>query len=509
MSGIRNIKKLAKKYKQAEIYFHIDLDGVTSALAMKEYLNSYGIKVVAAHKLNYGSDEYNISAPEEGNMGVMVDFSHGKPFIQIHTDHHQSQIVYNDASVHFRHSKSNASTISSIIGNGIFSSDDEKAIDMIDSASFVEYNINPKEVGNAVFKCDKNKDNFKRHLEMALACNKLLLTYKNRNAWLTNLVMNCKPSLESIYNQLLKWTIDNHSEDYRIYKLPTEINENVEKYFEDQKNKSKVSLNCEDINTLKNGQSILIGDCIVQVGGGYMKRIGSYERYTAFRIFPQAKYFIMIWDEIGMMQVSRNPWNLTVNDNVDLGKIVLHDMFLNQFSKTQWLNNKSVSLLALKSEFERNIEDEKEKYCIGFNILDFESIFKNCRTEFDVDPENKISRSMSLRMSKYWCENMNPARAEQSMRMIRFMNNQRVSLIDVIKTMSGGHKAITNLTGFNMLNRQLQIDASLSKNDNPFRPLTEEEREEIKEKKNGEDTYVLKLLKTFAKEVVQKLNAPV
>lgn len=93
MSGIRNIKKLAKKYKQAEIYFHIDLDGVTSALAMKEYLNSYGIKVVAAHKLNYGSDEYNISAPEEGNMGVMVDFSHGKPFIQIHTDHHQSQIV--------------------------------------------------------------------------------------------------------------------------------------------------------------------------------------------------------------------------------------------------------------------------------------------------------------------------------------------------------------------------------------------------------------------------------
>ena len=38
MSGIRNIKQLAKKYKKAEIYFHIDLDGVTSALAMKEYL---------------------------------------------------------------------------------------------------------------------------------------------------------------------------------------------------------------------------------------------------------------------------------------------------------------------------------------------------------------------------------------------------------------------------------------------------------------------------------------
>ena len=33
-----------------------------------------------------------------------------------------------------------------------------------------------------------------------------------------------------------------------------QINENFEKYFEDQKNNTKVSLNCEDINTLKNGQ---------------------------------------------------------------------------------------------------------------------------------------------------------------------------------------------------------------------------------------------------------------
>ena len=90
---------------------------------------------------------------------------------------------------------------------------------------------------------------------------------------------------------------------------------------------------------------------------------------------------------------------------------------------------------------------------------------------------------MSLRMSKYWCENMNPARAEQSMRMIRFMNNQRVSLIDVIKTMSGGHKAITNLTGFNMLNRQLQIDASLSKNDNPFRPLQRKKEKKLRKRK--------------------------
>ena len=42
--GIRNINALADRYSKAEIYFHQDLDGVTTALAMKNYLESYGIK---------------------------------------------------------------------------------------------------------------------------------------------------------------------------------------------------------------------------------------------------------------------------------------------------------------------------------------------------------------------------------------------------------------------------------------------------------------------------------
>ena len=33
-SGIRDIKNIAKRYKMAKIYFHLDLDGVTTALAM-------------------------------------------------------------------------------------------------------------------------------------------------------------------------------------------------------------------------------------------------------------------------------------------------------------------------------------------------------------------------------------------------------------------------------------------------------------------------------------------
>ena len=62
-SGIRNIKALAERYPKAEIYFHQDTDGVTTALAMKNYLESYGIKVIGSHVIQYGDKEFSVQKP--------------------------------------------------------------------------------------------------------------------------------------------------------------------------------------------------------------------------------------------------------------------------------------------------------------------------------------------------------------------------------------------------------------------------------------------------------------
>ena len=43
-SGIRDIKQLSDRYPKAEIYFHQDLDGVTTAIAMKKYLEDNGFE---------------------------------------------------------------------------------------------------------------------------------------------------------------------------------------------------------------------------------------------------------------------------------------------------------------------------------------------------------------------------------------------------------------------------------------------------------------------------------
>lgn len=62
-SGIRNIGELAKRYPKAKIYFHQDLDGVTTAIAMKKYLENQGIKVVDSEVIQYGSKEFAIKKP--------------------------------------------------------------------------------------------------------------------------------------------------------------------------------------------------------------------------------------------------------------------------------------------------------------------------------------------------------------------------------------------------------------------------------------------------------------
>jgi hypothetical protein len=59
-SGIRDINKLSQQYKKAEIYFHQDLDGVITAIGMRHYLTSKGIRVVDAHIIQYGDKEFSV-----------------------------------------------------------------------------------------------------------------------------------------------------------------------------------------------------------------------------------------------------------------------------------------------------------------------------------------------------------------------------------------------------------------------------------------------------------------
>jgi hypothetical protein len=89
--GFRNLRELAKKYRTAEIYFHQDLDGVCSALAMKHFIERYyGIKVVDTHIIQYGGLEYAVKHTRPDNLPIIVDYAHSKVGY-ILFDHHDKQ----------------------------------------------------------------------------------------------------------------------------------------------------------------------------------------------------------------------------------------------------------------------------------------------------------------------------------------------------------------------------------------------------------------------------------
>jgi hypothetical protein len=208
-TGLRDISALRRRYPKAEIYFHQDLDGVTTAIAMKKYLEDNGIKVVGVHVIQYGEKEFAVKKNDAkgDTMPVLVDFAHGKPMFVIHTDHHDKQIgAEKGASKSFRQARSNVETISQIISpRDLFPQSDVLLINTVDSADFARQNITPEEVVNYIFRLDKERPLQKNKMLLGFVINKLILAFKNRRGFLEQLVMNSEPSLMNILGNIKTW----------------------------------------------------------------------------------------------------------------------------------------------------------------------------------------------------------------------------------------------------------------------------------------------------------------
>jgi hypothetical protein len=388
-SGIRDIKNLAKRYDKAKIYFHQDLDGVTTAIAMKEYLEQNGIKVVDCEVIQYGTKEFAIKKPEgEGNiMPVLVDFAHGKPMFVIHTDHHDSQAgVEGDTATSFRPSRSNVETISQIISpKDIFPSDDIMLISTVDSANFAVNKITPEMVMNFLYKFDKDSSLQKNKMMMGLVVNKLLLAYKNNANFLEDLVMKSKPSLLSILNNIKKL-----AKDQGFASTETMV-QNQEKFLQARE---------------KEGVIQKTGNVISQFGLGSMKK-GSYDRYVPFKLNPEADFLVTgLGGQVGMVQASCNPFKEErALKGINLGEI--KDEILDLFRPE--LEKQVLSFRIIKKIAEREATPES----VGFTSKDMMALYGKMPS---FDPEK-----------------------------------QTINGYDFLRANSGGHKCITNISGINFL----------------------------------------------------------
>ena len=420
-SGIRDINAIAKRYQKAKIYFHQDLDGVTTAIAMKEYLAQYGIKTVDCEVIQYGDKEWSIKKPEGSGevMPVLVDFAHGKPMFVIHTDHHDTQAgVDASTSTNFKASRSNVETISQTVSpKELFTSDDLLLVSTVDSANFAPQDISVDEVINYLFKIDKDKTLQKNKMAMGFVCNKLLLAFKNKPGFLEELVMKSTPSLLNILHNIKRIMVE------KGFASVEQLKKNQEGYVESMKKHPNVNV---------------MGNVIVQYGGGNMMKPGSYDRYTPFKNNPEADFIVIAWP-LGLVQASCNPYKKDrALKGVNLGEI--KDEVLAKWESQ--LKTREIPLSTIKWVSESSVGEES----VGFTFNDFVALYGDKFKSMGNGKE--LLTIIGNIMSKPYKSLSDKQRA--------MMEKISISAWDLIQANSGGHKCITNISGLNYLGKNPQ-----------------------------------------------------
>lgn len=465
-TGIREIKALAKRYPKAEIYFHQDLDGVTTALAMKKYLEDNGIEVVDTHVIQYGEMEFAVKKNDAlgDTMPVLVDFAHGKPMFKIHTDHHDSQIgVTKNTSGQFKKARSNAETISQVISKSdIFSDTDILIINTVDSADFIRQGLTIDDVINYLYKYDKSKSMRENKLLLGLVANKLLLAFKNKTGFLEYLVMNSSPSIFSILNSIKKWMKNNTDE------LPEDLQFNAEKYIESMKDSPNVKY--ED-------------GIIYQYGMGKLTGTGSYDRYVAFKNNPDANFLILYWP-LGLIQVSKNPFK----DNPKYK--TLH---LGELAKTVMEQFKPMleDNLILLSTMKWVNELKAKEGSVGFTFNDFFATYGN---KYYTKPgAPKTNSELKSIMDKLFSELTEDEKQK--------LDCVALNAWDIIQANSGGHPSITNISGLNFIGRGKRPPQPKPKSTEPKSRYSKYDSN-----KEKTETEYLGLMKNIASKIKNKLE---
>lgn len=485
-AGIRDIKNIISKHKETynnlfEIWFHQDLDGVFSAISMREYLKKYGMELYDSHIIQYGDIEFAIKNSKDDNMCVLVDYANFKTMFNIATDHHQSQSGSSSGTSHTKPSRSNAETISGEISNTeIFTNDDIKVVQIIDSADFFRNNINVEDIQNAIFNYDKSKSTKLNRRTLGFVVNRLILSLKNKRIsgksldgkrdhinknLLECLVIDSNASVYSLFLNLkhyintftsLEWDFKQRSHNVpKKLITPEEINNNLQKYIDSRKNTDDIKY-IEDYNI------------IIQNGIGNVFDTGSYDRYVVFKNNMNGDFLVNNFYTSGLIQVSCNPFKEKKLSNIDLGKITMEVIsnYKNVFSKI------NISLSDIKKVNEILIDKMYKRYGsdynpVGFKYEDLLNNYSDCmiyllddnKTISKVDlNNNNITNNIERCFNMLYSEWSEIDKEEMSKIKIPFLN--------IVLRNSGGHASITNLQGFQYLSTRPDILKILFKTDN-------------------------------------------
>jgi hypothetical protein len=190
--------KKGKRGKYVCIIFHDDLDGICSAIIMKNWLEDRGFKVESYAVINY-TDTWNSLKLDDTLINIALDYADDSPNIDIYMDHHGS--FTEEERVNQKKKSIKTKTGSAAEGIALqlgipFPKELKDWIDMIDSAKYIDYNVDITDILNFDLKSIiDSKENVK--LKFASIFNQLL----KRSDYKTFIeVVNSSNTGPSIYN---------------------------------------------------------------------------------------------------------------------------------------------------------------------------------------------------------------------------------------------------------------------------------------------------------------------
>ncbi len=166
--------KQGKSGKNVCIIFHDDMDGIVSAIIMKNWLLNKGFNIEKYATINY-QESWEALKLDNNLINIALDFAEDAPDVDVYMDHHGS---FED-EVRLKQQRKSIKTQTGSAAEGIaqqlgipFGKGIKEWIDMIDSAKYDYYNVNISDILNFDLKTISKDKNAK--LRFAAAFNQLI-----------------------------------------------------------------------------------------------------------------------------------------------------------------------------------------------------------------------------------------------------------------------------------------------------------------------------------------------
>ena len=194
-------KKQGKSGKDVCLIFHDDMDGIVSAIIMKNYLLNQGFKIKQYGVINY-QEGWQAFKIDKKLITIALDFAEDIPGVDVYIDHHGS---FSEDNKREQREKQKASikTATGSAAEGIaqqigapFSNDTKDWIDMIDSAKYTDYKIDIKGILDFDLKAITKSKNAK--LTFAAAMNQLMKRSDDKT-FMEVVHASQEPSIYNIY----------------------------------------------------------------------------------------------------------------------------------------------------------------------------------------------------------------------------------------------------------------------------------------------------------------------